>query len=95
MTLEFTDWALEILRRTHEAARRFNPDATVRIHRTGEGIRFDLTDERVDGDELLAEHGFELWVASGLEGTVDVVEPHDRLILRSPDDPERSVRSPH
>lgn len=95
MTLEFTDWAIDILRRTHEAARRFNPAATVRIHRTGDDVGFDLTDEREDGDELLTEHGFELWVAPGLEGTVDVVEPHDRLILRPPGDPERSVRSPH
>jgi len=95
VTLEFTDWAVEILQRTHEAARRFNPDATVRIHRTRDGVRFDLADEREGGDELLSDHGFELWVAPGLEGTVDVVEPHDRLILRSPEDPERSVRTPH
>jgi len=60
-----------------------------------DGVAFDLTDEREDGDEMVAEHGFELWVAPGLEGTVDVVEPHDRLILRPPGDPERSVRSPH
>jgi hypothetical protein len=38
--------------------------------------------------------GFELWVEAGLEGTVDVVEPHDRLVLRAPGDPERSER-PH
>jgi Fe-S cluster assembly iron-binding protein IscA len=95
VTLEFTDWAIEILQRTHEAARRFNAAATVRIHQTGDGVAFDLTDEREDGDELVTEHGFELWVASGLEGTVDVVEPHDRLVLRPPSDPERSVRSAH
>ena len=95
VTLEFTDWAIEILQRTHEAARRFNASATVRIHRTGDGVAFDLVDEREDGDELVAEPGFELWVAPGLEGTVDVVEPHDRLVLRAPGDPERSVRSPH
>lgn len=95
VTLEFTDWAIEILQRTHEAARRFNAAATVRIHRARDGVAFDLADEREDGDELLAEHGFELWVAPGLEGTVDVVEPHDRLVLRPPGDPERSVRSQH
>jgi hypothetical protein len=95
VTLEFTDWAIEILQRTHEAARRFNAAATVRIHRTGDGVAFDLTDELEDGDELVTENGFELWVASGLEGTVDVVEPHDRLVLRRPGDPERSVRSAH
>ena len=87
--------AIEILHRTHAAARRFNAAATVRIHRTGDGVAFDLTDEREDGDELVTEHGFELWVAPGLEGTVDVVEPHDRLVLRPPGDPERSVRSAH
>jgi hypothetical protein len=36
-----------------------------------------------------------LFVAGGLEGTVDVVEPHDQLILRRPGDPERSVREGH
>ncbi|MGZ8600718.1 MAG: hypothetical protein ACXWX6_11045 [Actinomycetota bacterium] len=90
--LEFTQWATEILGRTHTAARRFNPDATVRLHRSGSGVEFALTDERDPGDELVVGDGFELWVESGLEGTVDVVEPHDRLILRPPGDPERSVR---
>jgi hypothetical protein len=95
VALEFTGWAIEILQRTHQAARRFNPDAVVRLHRIGDGVAFDLTDERAAGDELLDEHGFELLVEAGLEGTVDVVEPHDRLILRPPGDPERSVREPH
>jgi hypothetical protein len=95
VTLEFTGWAVEILQRTYRAARRFNPDAIVRLRRVGDGVAFELTDERLEGDELLAEHGFELLVEAGLEGTVDVVEPHDRLILRPPGDPERSVREPH
>jgi hypothetical protein len=92
VALAFTDWATEILQRTHSAARRFNPDATVRMHRTPDGVEFVLTDERHDGDELVTGDGFELWVQAGLEGTVDVVEPHDRLILRPPGDPERSAR---
>lgn len=90
--LEFTEWATEILRRTSVAARRFNPDASVRLHRTGAGVAFSLTDERVEGDRLIDGDGFELWVEDGVEGTVDVVEPHDRLVLRAPGDPERSVR---
>ena len=93
MTIEFTDWATEILRRTHAAARRLNPDATVRLHRRGDGVEFSLTDERHEGDAHVAESGFELWVEPGLEGTVDVVEPHDRLILRPPGEPARSVKS--
>jgi hypothetical protein len=93
MALTFTDWAVEILQRTHVAARRFNPAATVRLQRAGSGIEFALTDERQEGDELVKREGFELWVESGLVGTVDVVEPHDRLILRPPGDAERSVRA--
>jgi hypothetical protein len=90
--LEFTGWATDILARSHAAARRLNPDATVRLHRVDGDVRFDLIDERQEGDELVLGDGFELWVEAGLEGTVDVVEPHDRLILRPPGDPERSVR---
>jgi hypothetical protein len=46
MAIAFTDWATDILRRTHEAARRFNPEATVRLHRSDGGVAFDLIDER-------------------------------------------------
>jgi hypothetical protein len=58
-------------------------------------VAFDLVDEAQDGDTLVRGDGFELWVEPGLAGTVDVVEPHDRLILRPPGDPERSLRPAH
>lgn len=93
MVLEFTEWAIEILQRTHTAARRFNPDATVRLHRSGEGVEFTLADERHEADELVERDGFELWVEPGLAGTIDVVEPHDQLILRPPGDATRSARA--
>lgn len=91
--LAFTDWAIEILARADAAARRFNPDARVRVVRDGGGVRFELTDE-ADRSDVVVDHpsGFTLLAQAGLEGTVDVVEPHDRLILRAPDDRERSVR---
>ena len=92
--IEFTDWAAEILTRTWEAARRFNPEATVRLQRTADGVEFVLSDERAETDRLVEGDGFQLLVQDGLGGTVDVVEPHDRLILRPPGDPERSVK-PH
>ena len=93
--LAFTDWAIEILSRADVAARRFNPDVRVRIVReAGGGVRFELTDEAEPTDRVIEhESGFTLLVPEGLEGTVDVVEPHDRLILRSPGDPERSSHS--
>jgi hypothetical protein len=91
--LAFTDWAIDILRRSDAAARRFNSDARVRLLRDGAGgVRFELTDERAATDSVVDDHGFTLFVEEGLEGTVDVVEPHDQLILRPPGDPERSVR---
>jgi len=90
--IAFTDWAIDILTRSDAAARRFNPDARVRLLRDGAGVRFELTDERGATDSVIEDLGFTLFVEEGLEGTVDVVEPHDRLILRPPGDTERSVR---
>jgi hypothetical protein len=93
--LAFTEWAIEILSRADAAARRFNPDVRVRIVReAGGGVRFELPDE-ADPTDRVVEHesGFTLFVPEGLEGTVDVVEPHDQLILRLPGDPERSSRT--
>jgi hypothetical protein len=95
MPIGFTEWATDILHRTHEAARRLNPDATVRLARAGEGVAFTLTDEREPSDTLVHGEGFELLVQQGLEGTVDVVEPHDQLVLRPPGSTERSVRESH
>jgi hypothetical protein len=91
----FTDWANEILQRTHTAARRLNPDAMVRLGRARAGVEFVLTDERAPGDMLVHGEGFDLLVENGLAGIVDVVEPHDQLILRPPGSTERSVREPH
>ena len=95
--LAFTDWAIEILARADAAARRFNPDVRVRIVREASGgVRFELTDEADPADQLM-EHpsGFTLLVQEGLDGTVDVVEPHDQLILRAPGDSERSAHTTH
>ena len=80
--LEFSEWAVDILRRSNDAARRFNPDARVRLSRAGSGVRFALTDRAEPGDRTVEEHGFVLFVEGGIEGFVDVVEPHDQLVLR-------------
>jgi hypothetical protein len=80
--IEFSDWAVDILRRSHEAAQRFNPDARVRVSRAGGGVKFALTDHAERGDRTVDEHGFVLFVEEGIEGFVDVVEPHDQLVLR-------------
>ena len=80
--LEFTDWAVQILRRSHDAARRFNPKATVRVFRKGTGVEFALVDEPERNDQIVDREGFTLFVEPGIEGTIDVVEPHDQLVLR-------------
>ena len=80
--IEFTEWAVDILRRSHEAARRFDPNATVRVFRAGPGVRFALADKEEPGDVTVDEGGFVLLVEQGLEGLIDVVEPHDQLVLR-------------
>lgn len=53
------------------------------------GVRFELADTPSPGDEVVEhEGGFTLFVAAGLSGTVDVVDPHDRLVLiAEPSDP--------
>lgn len=91
MAIEFTQWARDILTRTQAASARFNPDARIRVQRKGEGVEFQLTDGPEPGDTLLEEEGFTLFVEPGLEGVVDVVEPHDRLVLRPPGSQERST----
>jgi hypothetical protein len=94
--IEFTEWAIDILARADAAARRFNADARLRLLDDGPAVRFELVDEPGAGDEIIEhEAGFTLYVEPGLEGIVDVVEPHDRLILRPPGSTERSVRSSH
>lgn len=92
--LEFTDWAVEILSKADAAARRFNPDVALRVVRSDQdGVRFELAESSEAGDRVVRHpSGFTLYVEEGIEGTVDVVEPHDRLVLRPPGDPERSVR---
>ena len=81
--IEFTDWAVDILRRSHEAARRFNPKATVRVFRKGSGVEFALVEESEPSDQVIDRGDFTLFVEQGIDGTIDVVEPHDQLVLRS------------
>lgn len=78
--------AVALLRTADEAARRFNPDARIRLVPEEGGVRFELTDDPAPSDTIVEhEAGFTLVIAAGLEGTVDVIEPHDRLVLRTSD----------
>jgi hypothetical protein len=84
VTIELTDWAKDILTRSHEAARRFNPNARIRLARTPGGVQALLTDSPDPQDAEVAVGEMTLFVQRGLSGLVDIEEPHDRLVLRPP-----------
>jgi hypothetical protein len=76
-----------LLRTADEAARRFDPNARIRLVTEGAGVRFELADEPGPDDTIVDhEEGFSLIVGPGLAGTVDVAEPHDSLVLIADDE---------
>jgi len=80
--IEFTEWAKEILQRSDQAARRFNPDAKVRVARVGGIVQAVLTDQPAPDDRRVDLGDASVYVEAGLEGLVDVEEPHDRIVLK-------------
>jgi hypothetical protein len=92
--IEVTEWARDILTRAQEAARRFDPDARIRLARIDGGVQAMLTDGPQPGDREVEVGAMTLFVEDGLEGLVDVEEPHDRLVLR-PAGSTPNVREAH
>ena len=84
VVIEFTEWARDILRRTQTAAVRFDPAARVRLARTRSGVEAVLVHEGESGDLEADAGGVIVFVEHGLDGLVDIEEPHDRLVLRPP-----------
>ena len=80
--IEFTDWAKEILNKSQMAAARFNPNVKIRLARVGGAVQAVLAEAPAQGDQSAQVDGMTLFVEEGLEGLVDVEEPHDRLVLR-------------
>lgn len=80
--IEFTDRAIEILRRSHEAARRFNPETWIRVFRRGDSVEFALAEGPDQADQVVRKEEFRIAIEQGLEGVVAVREPHDQLFLR-------------
>lgn len=78
--LRLTDRAREALVAADAAARRFNPDARVRLRRGPGGLVSDLTDGPDGGESVVDLEGLELVIQDGLEGTVDAGE-HNVLTL--------------
>ena len=80
--IEFTDWAKLILRRSQEAARRFNPDAFIRLSRVAGVVQAQLTDTPQQDDQVSGFDDVVVYIEPGLEGLVDIEEPHDRPVLK-------------
>jgi hypothetical protein len=69
--LDVTERAAEVLRAADAAARRFNPEARVRLRRDGGAVASDLTDEPDPGEERTSIQGIEVVLGPGLDGTLD------------------------
>jgi 2-phospho-L-lactate guanylyltransferase (CobY/MobA/RfbA family) len=81
--IEVTDWAVDILTRAQAAARRFDAGARIRLARVDGGVQAVLAQGPQPGDWEVVVGDMVLLVEEGLEGLLDVEEPHDRLVLRS------------
>ena len=74
--------AREVLARAAASARRFDPEARIRIARDGAGISSGFAHAPEPGDRVLEEGDVTVFVEDGLEGTIDVTDAHDHLVLR-------------
>jgi plasmid stabilization system protein ParE len=78
--LRLTDRAREALAAADGAARRFNPEARVRLRRAAGTLVSDLIDDPGPNESLLVIDGIEVVVEDGLDGTVDAGE-HNVLTI--------------
>jgi hypothetical protein len=93
--IEFTDWAMEILRQSQSASSRFNPAARIRLQLSKTGaVEAALVDELDTTDTTVDAGGVTIYVQAGLEGLVDVEEPHDRIVLK-PEGSAPNIRGEH
>ena len=83
--IEVTDWARDILGRSQTAARRFDPSAVIRLVRTPAGVEARLAGGAEDGDQRVqVGDDVVVFAETGLEGLLDIEEPHDRVVLKPP-----------
>jgi hypothetical protein len=92
--LEMTEWARDILTRSQHAARRFNPGATIRLASIGGRIEATLAEAPEPEDQPVELGEVTVYAEAGLDGLIDVEEPHDRIVLR-PAGSRPNVRGDH
>lgn len=80
--ISLTPRAVEALRAADSAARRFNPDARVRLRVKEEGgVRADLTDAPGPGEARVTLEGVDLILADDLAGTLDADDHNDFTLM--------------
>jgi hypothetical protein len=83
--IDVSDWARDILGRSQSAARRFDPSVVIRLVRTPSGVEARLAAGAEDDDQRVeVAEEVTVFAEPGLEGLLDVEEPHDRLVLKPP-----------
>jgi hypothetical protein len=82
--IEVTEWARDILSRSQAASKRFTPDAVIRLVRTPGGVEARLADGPDPTDEKVEAGDVTVFAEAGLEGVLDIEEPHDRVVLKPP-----------
>lgn len=78
--LEITEWASDLLARSRDAARRFQPGVVIRVVPRAGGIEAKLAEAPEHDDEPSPIEG--VYLAPGLDGMIDAQEPHSELVLR-------------
>jgi hypothetical protein len=80
--VEFTERAVDALRRSAHAAARFDADARIRLTREGSVVRAAFVHQAEAGDVVVAlGDGPQILVAADIRGTIDAGD-HDALIVR-------------
>ncbi len=82
--IEVTEWARDILGRSQAAARRFDPATVIRLVRADGGVEARLAERSEPGDQEVDAGGVTVFAEPGLEGLLDIEEPHDRIVLKPP-----------
>ena len=86
--IEVTEWARDILGRSQAAAVRFNPGTVIRLVRTRDGgVEARLADGPEPTDQPVEAGDAKVFAEEGLEGVLDIEEPHDRIVLKPPGSP--------
>ncbi|MEA2592508.1 MAG: hypothetical protein QOD62_2339 [Actinomycetota bacterium] len=80
--LDITDDAAAVLERAYDAAGRFNPGVKIRVYRTGEQVQIGFAERPSDGDDVVPVGDMLIFVESGITGTLEAQQPHDRLVVR-------------